>query len=158
MLEIIVHRMSAELENTSILVSDPLLWLMHGGPGTGKSEVLKLVQTMFLEVCGWQMSIDYQMMSLQAVMAQLLHGDTIHHALGINPFGDKPNAKGNKNVARRRSEIAQRVLQWRWLFIDEISIVSAQLIAEVDRKLRSSEADCLWKSQTFWWHQCCLLR
>ena len=36
--------MSAELfENTSILVCDPLLWLMHGGPGTGKTTILRAV-------------------------------------------------------------------------------------------------------------------
>ena len=32
----------------------------------------------------------------------------------------------------------KRVLQWRWLIIDEISMVSANLLAEVDMKLRSA--------------------
>ena len=83
------------------------------------------------------MSLDYQMVSLQAVMAELLEGDTIHHALGINPFGDKPN----KKTKQRQTDIANRILQWRWLFIDEISMVSAKLLAEVDHKLRSIMSD-----------------
>ena len=33
-------------------------------------------------------------------------------------------------------EVAKRVLQWRWLFIDEISMVSAELVTELDVKLR----------------------
>ena len=68
-------------------VEDPLLWLLHGGPGTGKSEVVKMLKELFVEVCGWQMGLEFQVCSLQAVTAQLLDGDTIHHALGINPFG-----------------------------------------------------------------------
>ena len=39
------------------------------------------------------MGLDYQMAALQAVMAPLLGGDTIHHACGINPFG---GGKGRK--------------------------------------------------------------
>ena len=35
-------------------------------------------------------------------------------------------------------DVAKRVLQWRWLIIDEISMVSAKLLAEVDPKLRST--------------------
>ena len=82
-------------------MSDPLLWLVHGGPGTGKSEVLKLVKMLFFEVCGWQISLDYQVVALQAVMAQLLDGDTIHHACGIHPFGASSDAKVSQGAAKR---------------------------------------------------------
>ena len=37
---------------------------------------------------------------------------------------------------QRNIDIAKRVLQWRWLIIDEISMVSAALLASVDLKLR----------------------
>ena len=33
-------------------------------------------------------------------------------------------------------DVAKKVLQWRWLFIGEISMVSAKLLAEMDYKLR----------------------
>ena len=46
---------------------------------------------------------------------------TIHHACGIpvNRRGD-----GNDEHLQRQQDIAKRVVQWRWLSIDEISVVS----------------------------------
>ena len=37
---------------------------------------------------------------------------------------------------QRQQDIAKRVLQWRWLIIEEVSMVSAKLLADVDLKLR----------------------
>ena len=137
MLKIICQRLCTELEEGEKCTSDPLFWLMHGGPGTGKSEVLKLVKELFRDVCGWNIGLDYQIAALQAVTAQLLEGDTIHHALGINPFGAKTDAKAQDKASRRQADVAQQIMQWRWLFIDEVSMVSARLLAEIDMKLRT---------------------
>ena len=64
---------------------EPLRWLVHGGPGTGKSKhVLAIVKELFEEVLKWDMGVEFQMVALQAVMADILGGDTIHHALGIS--------------------------------------------------------------------------
>ena len=117
-LKIICQRLCTELEEGEKCSSDPLLWLMHGGPGTGKSEVLKLVKELFKDVCGWNIGLDYQIAALQAVTAQLLQGDTIHHALGINPFGAKTDVKAQDKASRRRADVAQQTMQWRWLYID----------------------------------------
>jgi len=37
---------------------------------------------------------------------------------------------------QKQSSVAKRVLHWRWLIVDEISMVSPQLLAEMDMKLR----------------------
>ena len=87
------------------------------------------------------MGLDYIMVALQAVMAQLLCGDTIHHALGINPFGASRSAQASQRAAQRQTTVAERVMQWRWLFLDEISMVSAKLLAEMDMKLRAIISD-----------------
>ena len=65
--------------------SDPLRWVVHGGPGTGKSHVVRDVikNELFDQVLHWQQGLDYEVIALQAVMADLLKGDTIHHACGI---------------------------------------------------------------------------
>ena len=104
---------------------------MHGGPGVGKSEVLKLIRQLFEEVCGFSMGLEYQMAALQAVMAEQLGGDTLHHCCGIS----RTSSQADSNT-KRQTEVAKSILQWRWLIIDEISMVSSQLLAEIDCKLR----------------------
>ena len=68
-------------------------------------------------------------------MADLLGGDTIHHALNLHVFGRNNDATTSSEL-RKQSEVATQMLQWRWLIIDEISMVSAKLLADVDCKLR----------------------
>ena len=116
-----------------IPVGEPLRWCIHGGPGTGKSHVVKLVKKLFIEVLQWDVGVEFQVVAFQAVMADLLGGDTIHHACGI-PV--KRRDGQNEDAVQTHMAIAKRVLQWRWLIIDEISMVSARLFAEVDLKLR----------------------
>jgi hypothetical protein len=90
MLGKICHRLCRELSQQAkgLELDEPLLWLMHGGPGAGKSMIIKMLKELFRDVCGWQMSLEFQVAALQAIMAQQLGGDTVHHACGINPFGD----------------------------------------------------------------------
>ena len=80
---------------------------------------------LFEEVLRWQHGVDFQIVSFQAVMAELLDGDTIHHALGLDWGGDK-----TANWLRTL-EKAQQTLQWRWLILDEFSMVSAELLAQL---------------------------
>ena len=67
-------------------------------------------------------------------MADLLGGDTIHHACGI-PVMQKHG--GEAAHQQRHMDITKKVLQWRWLIIDEISMVSARLFAQIDVKVRN---------------------
>ena len=66
-------------------------------------------------------------------MAEQIGGDTTHHALGINPFGQRSS---EAQETQRQSDVAKRLLQWRWFIVDEVSMVSPQLLAEMDMKLR----------------------
>ena len=135
-LEKVAKRVMQELRqaaNGDIDFGEPLRWLIHGGPGTGKSHVIKQVKLLFSQVLHWEMGVEYQVVALQAVMADQLGGDTIHHACGIPVYN-----KGEGETPSKQFEIAKRVLQWRWLIIDEISMVSAKLLATVDVKLRST--------------------
>ena len=89
-----LHEAHADQEDMServLQASEPLIWCLHGGSGTGKSFVLKLIKELFIDVLGWVQEIDFQLVALQAVMAEQIGGDTIHHALGINPFGVQTN-------------------------------------------------------------------
>ena len=116
--------------------SEPLRWVLHGGPGTGKSYTLKLLRKELFEgVLGWQHGVDFQIVSFQAVMAELLDGDTIHHALGLDWGGDR-----TRNCLRTL-EKAQETLQWRWLILDEFSMVSAELLAQLELRCRELMRD-----------------
>ena len=58
-------------------------WGLHGGPGTGKSHVIQIIKReLFEQVLQRSIGVDFQIVALQAVMADLLEGDTFHHALG----------------------------------------------------------------------------
>lgn len=91
--EKVAGRVTEELRDvraTDCGASEPLRWVLHGGPGTGKSHTLKMVRKeLFEELLRWQHGVDFQIVSFQAVMAELLDGDTIHHALGLDWGGDK---------------------------------------------------------------------
>ena len=129
----VVEEMQAEAEGRHDH-GEPLRWCLHGGPGTGKTHVINLIKDeLFQGVLQWDMGIEFQIVALQAVMAELLGGDTIHHALGIPAFGRKNDCHGDD--LQKHLDVAKRVLRWRWLVIDEISMVSAKLFADMELKL-----------------------
>lgn len=94
-----------------------------------------LRRELFEETLGWTHGVHFQVVSFQAVMAELLDGDTIHHALGLDWAGDR-----NQNMLRtlRRT---QETLQWRWLILDEFSMVSAELLAQLEQRCREIMRD-----------------
>ena len=69
---------------------NPLSWSMHGGPGAGKSHVIKSSKTeLFDDTVKFKFAEDVRIVALQAVMADLLGGDTIHHALNLPVVGKR---------------------------------------------------------------------
>ena len=68
-------------------MQEQFIRLMHGGPGTGKSHVIKLLkEELFEKECGWSSALDFQIGAFQAVNADNIDGHTLHHALGLQPF------------------------------------------------------------------------
>ena len=122
---------------------EPLLWVLHGGPGTGKSYVIdKIRKELFEEEMGWTHGIDFQVAALQATNASALDGNTIHSAfgMGVNTTkGPSAGADGEAEAKKKtKKEVAaQRMAQWKWLIVDEVSMVSANFLAELDSHLRS---------------------
>ena len=115
--------------------SEPLLHLLHGVPGTGKSYVVKLIREFFEEVMCWNIGGQFHVAALQAVMAVELGGETLHHVSGINPF---VSHDGNQQACEN---LSKKHLFSRWLIIDEISMVSASLLAMVERKFRDAQRE-----------------
>ena len=142
----VVERVCEEMEDmitgTTNNNREPLRWAMHGGPGTGKTHVIKNIkEELFEKVLKWNTSVEFQIVAMQAVMADLLEGDTIHHAFNIPVYGRNFSARPPQQGSKKDIDFAKTVLQYRWLIIDEISMVSASLLAEIDMKLRSLARD-----------------
>jgi hypothetical protein len=114
--------------------SMPLLHCLHGGPGVGKSTVVLKLKEFFEKIMEWSIGTQFNIGSLQAIMACELGGETLHHIAGINPFNDYNKADGYVSS----EHVSKRLLRTRWLIIDEISMVSANLLAQVEDKLRGA--------------------
>lgn len=69
-------------------------------------------------------------------MAVAVGGETLHHVAGINPFISSAATKEERHISAER--LGKRLLEMRWLIIDEISMISANLLAQVDMKLRDA--------------------
>lgn len=134
----IVDQICAELQEKSETVREPLFKVLHGGPGAGKSEVVKYILELFRDVLRWKVGIEYHVGAFQAVMAEQLGGDTLHHIAGIQARQKKNGKKGNSDKKEGNKDLMRRMARARWLIIDEISMVSPRLLAEVDMRLRDA--------------------
>ena len=113
---------AAETGRSSV---EPLVWLLHGPPGTGKSFVLHYLRKLF-ELIGYTQGISFEFTAFQAVNATDIGGKTLHDTFGINVKGDQPISQ----------EKAKQMAYLRWLIVDEISLVNAKLLAQVEHRLR----------------------
>ena len=81
------------------------------------------------------MCVAYDFVALSDAVAKELSGGAILHALRIPMLGhDRRGEDGREQIP---FSLQIRVLQRRWCALEEISIVSARLLAIVDMKLRS---------------------
>ena len=108
---------------------EPFVWLLHGPPGTGKSHVLTLIRELFDVIAGYTYGLEYEVAAYQAVNAADLQGKTMHKAFGWKRYGER----ASEAAAR---EAHKRMAHWRWLILDEISLVDAKLLGQAERDLR----------------------
>lgn len=80
----------------------------------------------------WKIGTQYNIGALQAIMAVELGGETLQRIAGINTFAEV-NEQSLTN-----DKLAKHLLQTRWLIIDEISMVSATLLAQIEEKIRKA--------------------
>ncbi|CAJ1412747.1 unnamed protein product, partial [Effrenium voratum] len=155
MLRVVVERVLVELElvppdhEIALRRAEPLAWLLHGPPGTGKSHVLKFLRELFEEQLGYAQGIDFeargrncgrlscpagvaapQVAAFQAVNAADIRGRTLHNACGLGVDAAALDCAVGQEAAKRMS-------YWRWLVVDEVSMVNARLLAQVEQRLRA---------------------
>ena len=144
MLTHIASRVEKELtEERAGLVSatadEPYFDLIHGIPGAGKSRVIAWICELFTDILGWSNENQFVCLAVQNTMAANIGGSTIHR-WGNIPFRDeKDNASGKTNGGKRDTSILfNRCLNLRWILIDEISMVSAELLSELQYLVRQA--------------------
>ena len=81
---------------------------------------------------GWQHGVQFVCLAFQNTMAAQIAGETIHHWSGIPVV----EADGGA-AARDPHKLSTNCQLLRWILIDEISMVSAKLLAEVDMRMRA---------------------
>ena len=105
----------------------PLFDLAHGQPGCGKSRLIAWIRELFEDVLKWKHGVHFVCLAFQNTMAAQIAGETIHHWSGI------PVAEAYGGAASRDPhKLSTKCQLLRWIIIDEISMVSAQLFGQLE--------------------------
>ena len=76
---------------------EPLLDLVHGFPGTGKSAIIAWMRQLMEEGLGWEHGVQFVCLAFQNAMAAQINGHTVHHWSGIPARSDDGNLCGDKH-------------------------------------------------------------
>ena len=87
---------------------------------------------MFEEVLGWTHGVQFVCLAFQNVMAAHIDGQTIHHWSGI-PAQEADGCSGTKDSHK----LSTKCQCLRFILIDEISMVSAELLAALEHVVAS---------------------
>ncbi|KAE8214933.1 hypothetical protein CF319_g9054, partial [Tilletia indica] len=116
----------------------PLRMLMHGEAGTGKTVVVRLLREL-LDRFGKGREIMFVAPTGKAASA--IGGVTQHSAfrLEIRSRGrtNEEKVQGGGDITARKMEHLQSTFKHvRWLFFDEVSMTSAEVMADIEQSLR----------------------
>ena len=117
-------------------VDGPLLRLVHGLPGSGKSEVLKVLKTYFEDVWGWSLGVHFMFIAPLNSMAAGIGGATLHSFCDVawttkRGVTIQPKNKSEDNV----SSSGAKYSRLRFLFIDEAEACGCELLAESEQNV-----------------------
>ena len=77
--------------------AEPLLDVVHGFPGTGKSAVIGWMRQLMEGGLGWEHGVQFVCLAFQNSMAAQINGHTVHHWSGIPARNDDGNAMGDRH-------------------------------------------------------------
>ena len=112
---------------------EPLLDMIHGFPGTGKSLVISWMRKLMEDGLKWEHGVQFACLAFQNAMAAQINGNTLHHWSGIPCRAVDGNTTGD----RHKQSIKCQAL--RVLIIDELSMISAELLGSLEYVIRVVE-------------------
>ena len=111
---------------------EPLLDLVHGFPGTGKSRVIAWMRQLMEEGLGWIHGRQFVCLAFQNAMAAQINGFTIHHWSGIPARAVDGNTTGSRHLQSIKCQ-ALRVI-----ILDELSMDSAELLGALEYVVKTA--------------------
>ena len=109
---------------------EPLFGLVHGFPGTGKTELIFWIRELFEKQLGWTHGIQFVCLAVQNIMAANINGFTIHHWSGI-PVHTGVGLSGTSNA----NKLSTKRQSLRFLLVDEVSMVAAGLLGQLELEI-----------------------
>ena len=131
-LESLVERLVAEareeqLQSQAKSASEPMLDMVHGVPGAGKSRLIAWVREAFETQLGWKHGVQFVCLAFQNAMAAAIGGFTIHHWTGIS-IGETAGTGPSRDL----SKLSTQCQCMRFILFDEVSMVAAELIGQTE--------------------------
>ena len=74
-----VEILQARQQTQNTCKQEPLLDLVHGFPGTGKSRVIGWMRRLMEDGLGWEHGVQFVCLAFQNAMAAQINGSTLHH-------------------------------------------------------------------------------
>ena len=139
---VLEHDIEKGDENDTKLQGDslaPLFRLIHGLPGSGKSQTLKWLRSYFLEVWSWEEGIHFQFVAPLNSMADNIGGATLHswsEVVWEDKRGRKvkPCGSTDDNI----STMGVKCNSLRFLFVDEIERCGLSLRGDIEEATRKN--------------------
>jgi ATP-dependent DNA helicase PIF1 len=136
--EMIFERIKSHYQNilASIQV-DPLRIIIMGTAGTGKSYLIKALQSMFREMTRIESKIPLLVLAPTGVAAFNVRGKTIHSALSI-PIFNGANNNSLDITGESLKKLQEKLEGIKYIIIDEKSMVGRRMLGMIDIRLRQA--------------------
>ena len=144
-------------EQTTSDTSPPLLRLVHGLPGSGKSQLLKWIRSYFVEVWQWTLGREFVFLAPFNSMACGIGGATAH-SWGHISFKGKRGVIILPTDGQSTDELPSMTIRCgalRWIFIDEVEALGSETFGELEQTIsyhipskKSFQAHCDGRSPT----------
>ena len=124
--------LEAQQRQVNVSSHEPLLDLVHGFLGTGKSRLIAWMRELMEDGLGWEHGVQFVCLAFQNAMAAQINGHTLHHWSGIPCRREDASGTGD----RRKQSMKCQAL--RVIIIDEVSMIPAELLGALERVVASA--------------------